>query len=391
MIALLLWLFSASAFADDLSSPEELASLFDNRARLAASHQGALDEALTGQLPRVQVIKSNVGRGAPVYSAILTPDGAELLFVQGNSIHRRDLRGGGASNYERNGFRGKILHIGMSTGELVAATDDGQVVVWDKLQYLWASLSKRSLVQKGILSSPITVHSAEFSPDGTKIVLAQSNHKAVIWMPGAQKKLELKGHKAPVRYACFSPDGAKVLTASWDKTAALWDAQTGQKIREFKGHADFVNFASFSPDGTRIVTAGADQLAIVWDAESGKPFQTLRGHSGPVTSARFDPKGEWIVTAGADARVLVWDAKTAALLESFEGHEGTVWSAAFSRDGSQLVTASDDTTVRVWRIGIQEVNRAAMEKLKRVLSAPAAEAAKPENGRSDSAEERFKL
>ena len=77
--------------------------------------------------------------------------------------------------------------------------------------------------------------------------------------------------KTLVNSAQFSPDGQRVVTASEDNTARLWDAASGKPIGEPMKHEDWVNSAQFSPDGQRVVTASEDKTARLWDAASGKP------------------------------------------------------------------------------------------------------------------------
>ena len=78
--------------------------------------------------------------------------------------------------------------------------------------------------------------------------------------------------KTYVNSAQFSPDGQRVVTASEDKTAQLWDATSGKPIGEPMKHEGDVNSAQFSPDGQRIVTTSEDNTARLWDATSGKPI-----------------------------------------------------------------------------------------------------------------------
>ena len=79
-------------------------------------------------------------------------------------------------------------------------------------------------------------------------------------------------HEEQVNSAQFSPDGQRVVTASTDKTARLWDAASGKPIGEPMKHEGTVNSAQFSPDGQRVVTASEDKTARLWDAASGKPI-----------------------------------------------------------------------------------------------------------------------
>ena len=66
--------------------------------------------------------------------------------------------------------------------------------------------------------------------------------------------------------AQFSPDGKRIVTAG-THTARVWDVQSSQPLTEPLKHADTVMSAQFSPDGKRIVTASYDKTARVWDEE----------------------------------------------------------------------------------------------------------------------------
>ena len=88
----------------------------------------------------------------------------------------------------------------------------------------------------------------------------------------------------------FSPDGKRIVTASGDKTARIWDAETYQQIAVLKGHEDAVSSAAFSPDGKRIVTASAD-TAKIWDAKTYAAISALSGDNCEIMSAAFSPDG----------------------------------------------------------------------------------------------------
>ena len=130
-----------------------------------------------------------------------------------------------------------------------------------------------------------------------------------LWDAASGKPIgEPMKHEGDVNSAQFSPDGQRVVTASEDNTARLWDAVTGKSIGEPMKHEDDVHSAQFSPDGQRVVTASMDRTARLWDAASGKPIGEPMKHEGFVASAQFSPDGQRVVTASSDNTAQVWDA-----------------------------------------------------------------------------------
>ena len=115
-------------------------------------------------------------------------------------------------------------------------------------------------------------------------------------------------HEDEVLSAQFSPDGQRVVTASMDNTARVWDATSGKPLGEPMKHENPVYSAQFSPDGQRVVTASWDKTARVWDAASGKPIGEPLEHENVVWSAVFSPDGQRIVTASTDKTARLWDA-----------------------------------------------------------------------------------
>ncbi len=214
------------------------------------------------------------------------------------------------------------------------------------------------------------VHSASFSPDGTRVVTAASDMTARVWDATSGKVLAiLRGHEDDVIAASFSPDGARVVSVSLDRTARVWDAASGKVMAILPGgddrvgvasasvspdltvlHIKKVASASFSPDGARVVTGGPDSAARVWGAASGKVLATLRGHEDDVIAANFSPDGTRVVSVSGYGSALVWDAASGKVLLTLRSSKymGRVASASFSPDSTRIVTALSDSTARVW-------------------------------------------
>src|SRR5437773_1177021 len=227
---------------------------------------------------------------------------------------------------------------------------DGQRIVtasWDKTARLWDVASGTPIGQP--MKHKSDVNSAQFSRDGQRIVTASSDKMARLWDAASGKPVgEPMKHENEVNSAQFSPDGQWVVTASSDKTARLWDAASGKPIGEPMKHENVVNSAQFSPDGQRVVTASEDKTARQWGAASGKPVGEPMKHEDVVNSAEFSPDGQRIVTASEDKTVRLWDAAGGEPIGQPMKHEKEVNSAQFSPDGQRVLTASDDKTARLW-------------------------------------------
>jgi hypothetical protein len=110
-----------------------------------------------------------------------------------------------------------------------------------------------------------------------------------------------------VTSAQFSPNGQRIVTGSADKTARLWDVVSGKPIGEPMKNEDAVTSAQFSPHGRRIVIVLEDKTARLRDAVSGGSIGEPMMHKDVVTSAQFSPDGQRIVTASFEKTARLWD------------------------------------------------------------------------------------
>ena len=89
----------------------------------------------------------------------------------------------------------------------------------------------------------------------------------------------------------FSPDGSRVVTAGSDNTAKVWDVESGDLLFTLVGHDAGLTTARFSANGTRILTIADDLSARVWDGGTGQELSVITGHTQRIRGGDISPDG----------------------------------------------------------------------------------------------------
>ncbi len=227
------------------------------------------------------------------------------------------------------------------------------------------------LVRKKVMPGPeesewTIVHSAVYSRDGSRI-LAASNGLYTLWdaLSGIllRRTFLEKDHAGPVEAAEFSPDGTMLLVAYQPHHAArIWEVRTERELPTLQGHENIATFATFNSDGAKVATANRDRTTRVWEVDSGKVVLTLRGHRDEVTHCAFSPDGARLATASRDGTARLWDAQTGEEILVLDAHKGEVVFTTFSPDSSRCITTSEDGTARIWPVNLLAATRDSMPR-----------------------------
>ena len=152
----------------------------------------------------------------------------------------------------------------------------------------------------------------------------------------------------------FSPDGTKVVIATPAGTVGIYDTMTegllGLIDRQVPGDriANESRDIFFAPDGERVLLCGPKENIEIWSVrESRRQVSIVPEPIASFHCIGFSPKGD-LVLAARDDRIHGWDAATGH--EAFATHpvSDSFVSAAFSADGATAVaTFGHGTVLRV--------------------------------------------
>ncbi|KIJ13699.1 hypothetical protein PAXINDRAFT_48180, partial [Paxillus involutus ATCC 200175] len=197
---------------------------------------------------------------------------------------------------EWGGHEAAICCIAMSPDDQLVASGDieGRIVIREM---------KEGQMKHAIDTSPGSVNSVCFSPDGTKLASAHDDESVRVFdvENGGLVREPIEGHTFYVYSVVWSLDGARIFAASWDTTLRCWDSDTGEGIGEFwTGHANHVMSISLSPDGTKLASPSFDKTVRFWAMDSGDPIGEPLQHDNHVWAVTFSPSCEFVACGGED-------------------------------------------------------------------------------------------
>ncbi|WP_062988592.1 WD40 repeat domain-containing protein [Nocardia anaemiae] len=345
-------------------------------------------------------------------SATFSPDGAAVAVVNGDGIHRWDVRD--PSSPRRLGEPVRIAPP--STGSPIAFSPNGRALVgvsargiatvWnvddpDRPPTVGATLAGTKGALSAVAYAPdgqtvvtsgqdgtvrvwsvptiggggrIRASEPIFDASGTKMAVQPAEDVIEVWQtsdpkaPGRLGRLNLSLTGAT--NMAMTPDGRLLIVAGERYQGVLIDISEPAAMRvitELPNDTGQISAIRFSPDSRFLVTAGIigasgavpDDVIRIWDmADPAHP----RAVGGPMSTAhdyifdvRFSPDGRILAVARRQESVTLWDMADPAAPKHL-GHLATGqaesgMALAFAPDGRTLVTTGDDLRIRVWDIG----------------------------------------
>lgn len=202
-----------------------------------------------------------------------------------------------------------------------------------------------------------------FSPDGTILATAGTAPSPVgcvvsgpptsgdlvkLWNVSTGALLhDIPAANGPYAYtAQFSPDGARLVTGGGMGAVQIWNVADGTLLTSL-ATSNTTYDARFSPDGTRIVTAGESSNGGVWNASNGSALFSLATFGEDMNDAAYSPDGTEIVATGPGGTLRFFDPN-GNLLQSFVAHTVNYISRVVWVDNDDVVSDDWGGNVKSW-------------------------------------------
>ena len=177
---------------------------------------------------------------------------------------------------------------------------------------------------------PGLVQSAQFSPDGTHLIVYCCDSTIHVW----DRALMLECHRfdRPICDVAFVPNTRTALSAALDGAVILWDTATWKPLRHYKHHRGAVRSIAVSADGRVAISGGEDGVLCMWEiAEHGEVLR-LDADSEDLAGVSISPSGSRAFSAGFGGSLHFWDRRKRHELTPVHTFMDEAWGAIFSPD-----------------------------------------------------------
>lgn len=321
-------------------------------------------------------------RSFPLYS---TDDELQILAISPDD--RMVITGEGRGGTNNVDFAGNIRIWDATTGRQVSQfgkpqedfvsvkfSPDGRRVFAggnrSAASYLWETAEDKP-VREVFRLSDFPVWSAEFSPDGTRLLTTGRQPGRVFFESGKEMEIariwdtsngrlvkvltDMSGQVRSDLSLTWSPNGRQVLVpCAGGNNARIWDIKSNVVIVDFQGHTKGVTCGHFTADGKKVATGSSDKSLRIWDIASGRELKRLQGHEDAVRTLNFSPNGQLLVSTGSDHTMRIWNVQTGTEVATARFDNLLFDSAVFSRDGQNILTTAS-SEARNWPIDFLKV------------------------------------
>jgi centriolar protein POC1 len=230
---------------------------------------------------------------------------------------------------------------------LFAGLRTGDVVVFDFIQQKVIKLLKYH-------TKPI--FDIKFVSSKGELLAASEDGTVSIWNINTFELVHVvKVSADTIRCISIPPDEKQVAFGCRDNMVKIYDLEDYTPIKTLAGHTMAVFSLQYSPKGDYLVSGSRDAQVKIWDSKSFELIQNIPAHLFAVNNIAFHPTLPYFATASMDKTIKIWGAddfklyKIISREKGFAGHmlsiNKLVWNGS-----DQLISVSDDKKIIVWKI-----------------------------------------
>lgn len=176
-----------------------------------------------------------------------------------------------------------LTNIPGSTSELLAGTEDGQLLVFNS--------ESGAEVRKAALETA-AIFKIVFNRQNNQIAVAcgDGNIHLLSW-PGLERVKSLKGNGA-VWCLTYSEDGTQIISGGADRKIRLWDIAAAQSIVAIASGNDWITCLQHLPGTTFVIAGTMNGQLILADYKTKLPVKNVKGATSGIWDLAVSPDGK---------------------------------------------------------------------------------------------------
>jgi len=189
--------------------------------------------------------------------------------------------------------------------ELLAASEDGTVSVWD--------LNNFTFLYNFNVSAD-TVRCIAVNRDETLAAFGCKDNLIQIYsLDDYSLQHTLTAHTMPITSLQFSPDGKQLLSGARDARLNIWDTADFTLQESIVAHLFSIYDIEFHPSLPYFATASRDKSIKIWSSETFKLRKNISREKGmdahmlSVNKIAWEPNKGHLISVSDDKLVMVWD------------------------------------------------------------------------------------
>ncbi len=218
----------------------------------------------------------------------------------------------------------------------IKVSDNGMIYVLDTLNTLRIFDENFKLQSGARIKMPSHnpfENTADISPQGNFIAIADKNKKTYIWdINKKAMKFKFGWHKGDILNVTFDWEEKYLLTGGADSRAYIWSLKLGRMLLALPPHPDYILCGGFSKNNLWTATGSYDRLITITNIASSNISFRKKSHRGAVNKIKFFDKNI-MISGDKTGEIIKWDFRKGKIIQRFANMADMV--VDFDTDGNQ--------------------------------------------------------